>query len=47
MPRSRHCEGIRASGSADAVVHRLVVLANVVIGSNAAVSRVRLVKLVL
>src|SRR3954463_4571306 len=47
MPRSRHWLGKRAKGSADAVKHRLLVLANVVIGSNAAVCRLRLVKFVL
>ena len=47
MPRIRHCEGIRASGSAEAVVQSPMVLASVVIGSKAAVERDRLVKLVL
>ncbi len=44
---ARHCDGVRAIGSAEAVVHRPLVLASVVIGSNTAVSRVRFRKLVL
>src|SRR4029450_2670975 len=40
MPRSRHCDGRRASGSAEAFRQRPAVLASVVIGSNAAVERV-------
>ena len=47
MPRSKHWFGIRAIGSAEAVRQRPPVLASVVIGSKAAVSRVRLVRFVL
>src|SRR5260370_4163325 len=46
MPRSRHCDGNRPSGSADARTQRPLGLASVVIGSKAAGLRVRLVELV-
>ena len=46
-PRSRHCDGVRASGSAEVRVHKPVVFANVVIGSNLASFRVKFTKFVL